>query len=336
MTEQQVEVILQKAKDDAARHPRGGPSSRHPIRRALQHPPPPQRHRVRHPQRPPQGPPEGDPRHARPKARCRPGTPRPAAPGRPAPHAATTYGSPHASPAHTRFVTPMTRESGSGWSSTPAVGHQQDLRALQTARRHGPSAVEGFELLTLGVGQFNETVQVHPGSGWGTRLPVDASRASPTQQQPARPPCCTDGQRQYLPLIHDYTNVNRRPPAETDVACVFVLAPRPCTGRWLSWSSASASRARSARHEASGCSRGVPSYRTWSDDFVAAQNPCDDVLSFIETGAHPHGPSPRSRGRLWRVPSGVRAGAAPHYGRSAHIGTAWKAGFLVRRTLPDF
>ena len=27
---------------------------------------------------------------------------------------------------------------------------------------------------------------------------------------------------------------------------------------------------------------------------------------------------------------------APHYWRSAHIGTAGKAGFLVRRTLPNF
>ena len=56
------------------------------------------------------------------KLEARPGAPRPAAPGRPAPHAATTHGSPHTSRAHTRFVTPMNRESGSGWASTGGRG----------------------------------------------------------------------------------------------------------------------------------------------------------------------------------------------------------------------
>ena len=35
----------------------------------------------------------------------------------------------------------------------------------------------------------------------------------------------TDRQAQYLAFIYDYTKVNRRPPAETDIARFFGLAP---------------------------------------------------------------------------------------------------------------
>lgn len=39
------------------------------------------------------------------------------------------------------------------------------------------------------------------------------------------PPRWTDRQGQYLAFIHDYTKVNRQPPAETDIARFFGLAP---------------------------------------------------------------------------------------------------------------
>lgn len=35
----------------------------------------------------------------------------------------------------------------------------------------------------------------------------------------------TDRQAQYLAFIHDYTKVNRRPPAETDIARFLGVAP---------------------------------------------------------------------------------------------------------------
>ena len=35
----------------------------------------------------------------------------------------------------------------------------------------------------------------------------------------------TERQGQYLAFIHDYTKVNRQPPAETDIARFFGLAP---------------------------------------------------------------------------------------------------------------
>ena len=35
----------------------------------------------------------------------------------------------------------------------------------------------------------------------------------------------TDRQAQYLAFIYDYTKVNRQPPAETDIARFFGLAP---------------------------------------------------------------------------------------------------------------
>ncbi|MSQ02460.1 MAG: MarR family transcriptional regulator [Myxococcales bacterium] len=41
----------------------------------------------------------------------------------------------------------------------------------------------------------------------------------------SRPPRWTDRQGQYLAFIHDYTKVNRQPPAETDIARFFDLAP---------------------------------------------------------------------------------------------------------------
>lgn len=47
----------------------------------------------------------------------------------------------------------------------------------------------------------------------------------PTEPQPARPPRWTDRQGQYLAFIYDYTKVNRQPPAETDIARCFGLAP---------------------------------------------------------------------------------------------------------------
>lgn len=39
------------------------------------------------------------------------------------------------------------------------------------------------------------------------------------------PPRWTDRQGQYLAFIYDYTKVNRQPPAETDIARFFGLAP---------------------------------------------------------------------------------------------------------------
>ena len=39
------------------------------------------------------------------------------------------------------------------------------------------------------------------------------------------PPRWTERQGQYLAFIHDYTKVNRQPPAETDIARFFGLAP---------------------------------------------------------------------------------------------------------------
>jgi Mn-dependent DtxR family transcriptional regulator len=47
----------------------------------------------------------------------------------------------------------------------------------------------------------------------------------PAEQQPERPPRWTERQGQYLAFIHDYTKVNRQPPAETDIARYFGLAP---------------------------------------------------------------------------------------------------------------
>ena len=47
----------------------------------------------------------------------------------------------------------------------------------------------------------------------------------PTEPPPARPLRWTDRQGQYLAFIHDYTKVNRQPPAETDIARFFGLAP---------------------------------------------------------------------------------------------------------------
>ena len=47
----------------------------------------------------------------------------------------------------------------------------------------------------------------------------------PTEPQPTRPPRWTDRQGQYLAFIYDYTKVNRQPPAETDIARFFGLAP---------------------------------------------------------------------------------------------------------------
>lgn len=45
------------------------------------------------------------------------------------------------------------------------------------------------------------------------------------EPQPARHPRWTDRQGQYLAFIYDYTKVNRQPPAETDIARFFGLAP---------------------------------------------------------------------------------------------------------------
>ena len=43
---------------------------------------------------------------------------------------------------------------------------------------------------------------------------------------PASPlPRWTERQGQYLAFIYDYTKVNRQPPAETDIARFFGLAP---------------------------------------------------------------------------------------------------------------
>lgn len=39
------------------------------------------------------------------------------------------------------------------------------------------------------------------------------------------PPRWTERQGQYLAFIYDYTKVNRQPPAETDIARFFGLAP---------------------------------------------------------------------------------------------------------------
>lgn len=39
------------------------------------------------------------------------------------------------------------------------------------------------------------------------------------------PPRWTDRQGQYLAFIFDYTKVNRQPPAKTDIARFFGLAP---------------------------------------------------------------------------------------------------------------
>ena len=39
------------------------------------------------------------------------------------------------------------------------------------------------------------------------------------------PPRWTDRQGQYLAFIYDYTKVNRQPPAESDLARFFGLAP---------------------------------------------------------------------------------------------------------------
>lgn len=47
----------------------------------------------------------------------------------------------------------------------------------------------------------------------------------PTAQPPSSPPRWTDRQGQYLAFIYDYTKVNRQPPAETDIARFFGLAP---------------------------------------------------------------------------------------------------------------
>lgn len=41
----------------------------------------------------------------------------------------------------------------------------------------------------------------------------------------ATTPRWTDRQGQYLAFIHAYTKVNRRPPAETDIARFFGVAP---------------------------------------------------------------------------------------------------------------
>lgn len=47
----------------------------------------------------------------------------------------------------------------------------------------------------------------------------------PTAPQPSPSPRWTDRQGQYLAFIYDYTKVNRQPPAETDIARFFGLAP---------------------------------------------------------------------------------------------------------------
>jgi repressor LexA len=41
----------------------------------------------------------------------------------------------------------------------------------------------------------------------------------------SRTPRWTERQGQYLAFIYDYTKVNRQPPAETDIARFFRLAP---------------------------------------------------------------------------------------------------------------
>lgn len=47
----------------------------------------------------------------------------------------------------------------------------------------------------------------------------------PTEPLPPNSRRWTDRQGQYLAFIHDYTKVNRQPPAETDIARFFGLAP---------------------------------------------------------------------------------------------------------------
>lgn len=47
----------------------------------------------------------------------------------------------------------------------------------------------------------------------------------PSEPKPARIQRWTDRQGQYLAFIYDYTKVNRQPPAETDIARFFGLAP---------------------------------------------------------------------------------------------------------------
>jgi Mn-dependent DtxR family transcriptional regulator len=47
----------------------------------------------------------------------------------------------------------------------------------------------------------------------------------PTETSPSTSPRWTDRQGQYLAFIYDYTKIHRQPPAETDIARFFGLAP---------------------------------------------------------------------------------------------------------------
>jgi repressor LexA len=47
----------------------------------------------------------------------------------------------------------------------------------------------------------------------------------PTDQLSSSPARWTDRQAQYLAFIHDYTKVNRQPPAEADIARFFGVSP---------------------------------------------------------------------------------------------------------------
>jgi hypothetical protein len=101
------------------------------------------------------------------------------------------------------------------------VRSQQNLGALELARRVLAAAQKRFEFVALGLAQFDPIAYIHPcllHRGTDEQLNRMAG-VSP------RAKAFTPKQGQYLAYIHLYTRLHRRPPAETDIQEYFRVTP---------------------------------------------------------------------------------------------------------------